>query len=78
MKPIDQNVLKVIQNHFKGSHYAPTVQEIADALKINSTGYIHDSLLRLRDAGYVTWIPKKFRTIALTEAGVHYKVEMLA
>lgn len=69
MKTIDQLVLQALQEHFHSSSYSPTVREIADSLKINSSGYIHDSLVRLREAGFVDWVPGKVRTLALTEKG---------
>lgn len=69
MKPIDQKVLTAIQDHFAHHPYAPSVQEIADAVKVNSTGYVHDSLRRLKDKGLITWAPGKTRTLNLTDAG---------
>lgn len=69
MKQIDERVLAVLQEYFSQNSYSPTIREIADRLKINSTGYIHSSLVRLRDMGIVSWTPNKVRTLALTCKG---------
>jgi SOS-response transcriptional repressor LexA len=72
LKEIDINVLNAVKKHFMNIPYAPSAREIADALNINSSGLIHESLARLRDGGLVTWTPNKVRTLALTEAGKNY------
>ncbi len=41
----------------------PTVREIADELAIKSPSAVHRSLVRLRDAGHVTWTVGSARTL---------------
>ncbi len=59
-----QAVLDCIQAHWRSHEISPTVQEIESEMG-RSRGSIQNSLKRLKDEGYITWVKYKSRTIRL-------------
>lgn len=45
----------------------PTVREVKDALGVRSPSDMHRYLERLREKGLVSWLPRKVRTLRVTE-----------
>ena len=48
-------------------HYAPTVREIANAMRMSSTSMVVYYLAALRDKGLLDWQPGLSRTIVVKE-----------
>lgn len=49
--------------------YAPNLRELFKILGYSSTNSTTTYLHSLRDAGLVSWVPRRSRTLTLTEAG---------
>ena len=65
-------VLRFIDAHRSAHGHAPTVQEIAEHLRITSTNGVVDHLKALVKKGLITFTPRRARTLALTPAGWRY------
>lgn len=63
-----QSVLDCIESYWNAHKMSPTVQEIESEMT-RSRGSIQNSLNRLKENGYITWIKYKSRTIRLLSAG---------
>ena len=56
----------------------PTIREVAELLEHQSTNGAHESLVRLRELGLLTWRPNQCRTMRLTPDGVAVAREQVA
>ena len=59
----EKQVLQFIIDFKKSKGYPPTVKEIARGVNTKSTTHIREILIRLSEQGYISFIPKKPRTI---------------
>lgn len=65
----DEKLLAFIERYRNKYGYAPTTREMATALGIRSPGAVHKRLVRLRNAGRVTWRDNATRTIKVLAGG---------
>lgn len=63
----DADVLEAIERLTEVCLVSPTVREVKDALGIRSPSDMHRYLERLREKGLVSWMPRKARTLRVTE-----------
>jgi len=73
--PGQQQVLHFIQETFRDTGAAPTLQEIAGKFK-KSTGAVQTTLAALRTKGYIEIVPRKARGIQLTERSALQEVRV--
>lgn len=45
--------------------YSPTLREIGEALYISGTNAVHRYILSLKEKGYISYVPKKSRTLVI-------------
>ena len=64
-RPRDERVLEFVRAYVAREGLAPSVREIAAGLTLASTSGVHESLVRLREAGQLTFREKQPRTIRL-------------
>lgn len=60
-------ILKFLRGYMKKNGYAPTIQEIADAVGLVSPNATRNHLQKLAAEGYITMQPRIARAIALVE-----------
>ena len=58
-----QKVGMFIVHFWRGHRYGPTIREIQHATGIQSLSTVKEAVDVLRDAGYVTYVPKQARTL---------------
>ena len=58
-----QKVGMFVLHFWKENRFGPTIREIQQATEIQSLSTVKEAVDRLRDAGYVTYIPKQARTL---------------
>lgn len=58
-------ILKFLRGYIKKNGYAPTIQEIADAVGLVSPNATRNHLQRLEKDGYITMQPRIARAISL-------------
>lgn len=68
-------ILKFLRGYIKKNGYAPTIQEIADAVGLVSPNATRNHLQRLQTEGYLTMQPRIARAIALVSPAPDAKVE---
>ena len=69
-------ILKFLRSYIKKNGYAPTIQEIADAVQLVSPNATRNHLHRLAAEGYITMQPRIARAIALVEPAPDAKVDV--
>ncbi len=62
-------ILKFLRSYVKKHGYAPTIQEIADAVNLVSPNATRNHLQRLQAEGYITMQPRIARAISLVTPG---------
>lgn len=62
-------ILKFLRGYVKKNGYAPTIQEIADAVGLVSPNATRNHLRRLEKDGYITMQPRIARAISLVSPG---------
>lgn len=60
-----EEVLLKIKYFIKVNGYSPTIRELCDLCNLNSTATMFVHLQKLKEKGYIDYIPKKFRTIKI-------------
>lgn len=68
--PTADKVMDYICTYTRSRGYAPTVREIMDGVGLASTAAVQYHLEKLRDAGVITWIPGRSRTIRILEGDI--------
>lgn len=63
----DVDVLEAIEALAADLGVAPTVREVKDVLGVRSPSDMHRYLERLKEKGFVSWVPRKVRTLRVTE-----------
>jgi repressor LexA len=66
----DRRVLETVRRFIEEHGYPPTVRQVAAELGLQSASGAHTSLIRLRDAGRVTWVigqPRTLRVVTMEE-----------
>lgn len=58
-----KEILLAIVKFQKENGYSPSVRELAEITERTSPATIHKHLKNLKDKGYITYEPKKVRTI---------------
>lgn len=61
----EQEVYNFILEYTKKYGYSPTLREIGEALYITGTNAVHRHILGLKEKGYITYVPKKSRTLVI-------------
>lgn len=56
-------VLETINEYYEEYGYSPSFREIAKRMNICSSSTIHGHLEKLKEKGYVTWVPGQPRTL---------------
>lgn len=64
----DEKVLEFVRTFLGQRGYPPSVRQIATGLDLASTSGVHQSLVRLRRLGKVTWEEGQPRTMTLVDA----------
>lgn len=70
MRPLttlQRSILQFIQDHLKENGWPPSMREMSDHFRWNSTNAASDHLRRLSVKGYVVVAPRVSRGIRLTE-----------
>ena len=67
-------ILKYLRSYIKKNGYAPTIQEIADAVELVSPNATRNHLRKLQDEGYITMQPRIARAISLVDPAPDAKV----
>lgn len=60
-------ILKFLRSYIKEHGFAPTIQEIADAVALVSPNATRNHLRKLAEEGYITMQPRIARAIALVD-----------
>lgn len=63
-------VVDYIRAFSRMNGFSPTVREIQDGVGLASTAAVQYHLEKLRDAGVITWIPGRARTIRILEGDI--------
>jgi len=74
MEPLTQKqneMLEFIRNHIALAHYSPSIEEIRVMTGMKTKSHVHHHLVKLREAGYITWTPGKARTIIIQRREPH-------
>ncbi|MDQ0228739.1 LexA family protein [Metabacillus niabensis] len=58
-----KEVLEIINEHVDEKGYPPSYREIAYRMNICSSSTIQSHLDKLKEKGYVTWVPGQPRTL---------------
>jgi repressor LexA len=61
-------ILEVIRRFIETEQYAPTCRELMDRLGMRTTSHVHYHLRKLREAGLITWTPRRARSIRVVES----------
>lgn len=59
-------ITKFIATYIRKNGVSPTLQEIAEGVGLASHNAVRAHLVRMRDAGEVTWVEGSVRTLRLT------------
>ena len=62
-------LLRFIDEHIKEHGYAPVYKEMAEAMNVASTSTIAYHMNFLLARGYITQLPRRSRTVQLTDKG---------
>lgn len=62
-----KEILNVLKEFIEEKGYSPSFRELGKLANINSSATIAQHLVRLKDKGYVDYIPKLNRTIRITK-----------
>lgn len=63
-------VLEAIGIYTAKHGYAPTIRDLCAITGVSSTSFVNNHLRQLRDAGKITFIDGKTRTIRIVEAAL--------
>jgi SOS-response transcriptional repressor LexA len=58
-----------IQAHIANCRQSPTTRELAKAMGLSSPGRIHFLLVALQERGWITFLPRRARSIAIVPDG---------
>lgn len=62
-------ILRLVRRLIQERGWAPTIRELMDELRIDSTNAMKDHLEALKKKGCVDWEPSKARTLHITRGG---------
>ena len=65
MTPLQARVKAFVSDFIRDEGFSPSLQEIADGLRLNSRSRVRAVILRLRDEGQVTFLPGHPRSIQI-------------
>jgi SOS-response transcriptional repressor LexA len=63
------DLMLFLADYTESHGFPPSFQEISEAIGLANKSSASQHLSVLRDAGFVAYAPRKFRTVTLTEAG---------
>lgn len=66
-RPKEEVLLDLLRSYTNEHGYPPSTREMAQAMGFRSVESIHRLLIILRDAGRVSWEPRKARTLRVVE-----------
>jgi SOS-response transcriptional repressor LexA len=69
-----RDCFEAIVLHIAVFRQPPTIRELAKAMGLVSKGRIHNLLVGLQERGWITFIPKRARTIAIVTEAPSYKL----
>lgn len=65
--PKQQRCLEFIESFIAEHRFSPSYREIRDGLGFKSTTQVHALVNSLKERGYVSFLPRKSRSISLVE-----------
>lgn len=72
MTPQQSKVLIFIKDYWMKNNYAPSYQDIMEKLNYKSSMVVNRHVYALAERGYITHLPRKRRSIELTQKGAKY------
>lgn len=73
-----RQILKFVRGYIKKKGYAPTIQEIADAVGLVSPNATRNHLFKLQDEGFVRLEPRIARGLTLVDPAPDAKTKISA
>lgn len=70
MTPRQKEVLDFIKDYWAKNGYAPTYEAICLGLGIRSKGNVHEIIHALQERGFITFIPRRARSIRVVKEKV--------
>jgi repressor LexA len=58
---------RIIKEYIQTNGFSPTIREINEMVGVSSSATTNDMLYRLKEKGYINFIPRKARTITLCD-----------
>lgn len=65
LTPRQQQLFEWIERYIAEKHISPTIREQAEGMGYNSLAPVQSLLNHLKDKGWITWIPRKARSIRI-------------
>ncbi|MEL6322546.1 MAG: repressor LexA, partial [Cyanobacteria bacterium J06626_14] len=65
LTPRQQELFEWIERYIAEKHISPTVREQAEGMGHKSPASVQSLLNRLKEKGWITWIPRKSRSIRI-------------
>lgn len=63
----ESQIYDTIRDYISANGYPPTVREIGSLVGLKSSSVVHYYLLKIRDKGYVSFVPGKPRTLRVID-----------